>query len=140
MNGIHDIHIDSGENASWQQAHRTRTIHSRREAFLFFAKSRPAKVYARSLQSRLLVSARDLQNRTRVMMSPVHEPEQHTENHDPTVHQDAVIHVLDVWVCRRRPHGEESSEQGIQYRYDGDWNTEPSEPERAPGDLGFRGP
>ncbi len=72
---------------------------------------RPAHVYARSLQSRLLVSARDLQNRTRVIMSPVHGPEQHAENHDPTVHQNAVIHVLDVRVCRRRPHGEEGSEQ-----------------------------
>ncbi len=74
------------------------------------------------------------------MMSPVHEPEQHTENHDPTVHQNAVIHVLDIWVCRRRPHGEEGSEQGIQYRYDGEWNAEPSEPERAPRDLRFGGP
>lgn len=70
-------------------------------------------------------------------MSPVNEPKQHTEHHDTTVHQNTVIHVLDVRVLSGRPHGEEGTKQGIQYGDDGDWNAKPSETERTPGYLGF---
>lgn len=73
-------------------------------------------------------------------MPPVHEPKQHTEDHDAAVHQNTVIHLLDVRVLCRRPHGEEGAEQGVQDGYDCDWDAETSEPEGAPGDLGFGGP
>lgn len=73
------------------------------------------------------------------MMSPIHDPEQHAENHDTAVHQNAVVHGLDVRVLSRRPHGEEGAEQGVQYGDDGDGHAETSEAEPTPGDLGFGG-
>ena len=73
------------------------------------------------------------------MMSAIYEPKEHTDNHDTTVHQNAVVHVFDVRVLSRRPHGPEGAEDGIQYRYDGDGDAEAPEPEGTPGDLGVRG-
>ena len=73
------------------------------------------------------------------MMSPIHEPEEHADDHHTTVHQDTVIHVLDVRVLGGRPHGKKGTEQRIQYGCDRDWDAETSEPEGTPRNLGIGG-
>lgn len=64
------------------------------------------------------------------------KPEEHTEEHDGTVNQNAVVHFLDRRVQPRWPHGPEGAKYGIDNGYDGDRDAETAEPEGAPRDLG----
>ena len=72
-------------------------------------------------------------------MPPVHDPEQHTENHDPAKDQHAVIHPLDARIDLHRPHGPKGSEDRVHNRDDGDGNAPTAEFEGTPGDFRVRG-
>ena len=72
-------------------------------------------------------------------MPAIHDPKQHTKNHDPAINQHAIIHALYVRVPFDGPHGPKGAEEGIHNRDDGDGDPPPAEPEGTPGDVRVRG-
>ncbi len=73
------------------------------------------------------------------MMPPIHDPKQHAENHNTPIHQDTIIHALDVRILHRRPHGPKGAEGAVRDGDDGDGDAEAAEFEGAPGDVGVGG-
>ena len=92
-----------------------------------------------TLKPHLGVPTRNLHHGPRIMMPSIHDPKQHTKNHDAAKNQHAVVHALDARIPLHGPHGPKGTEDRIHNRDDGDGDAPAAEFEGAPGDFRVRG-